>query len=80
MDGTSLLRVNSNIRGPVAPDGYGIAYQVNRNSMAFNVTCLKNNPEKNFELSAETMSYYLREAGDHMRDVWSSGMEIKARL
>lgn len=67
-------------RGPVVPDGYGIAYEVNQRTMAFNVTCLKENPEKNFELHAERMVHYLREAGDHMRDVWSAGMEIKARL
>jgi len=48
--------------------------------MSFNVTCLKENPEKNFDLNAERMVHYLREAGDHMRDVWSAGMEIKARL
>lgn len=67
-------------RGPVTLDGYGIAYQVNRNSLSFNVTCRKDNPEKTFELNAERMSHYLREAGDHMRDVWSSAQEIKARL
>jgi carnitine O-acetyltransferase len=67
-------------RGPVVPDGYGIAYEVNQRTMSFNITCLKENPEKNFELNAERMSHYLREAGDHMRDVWSAGMETKARL
>jgi carnitine O-acetyltransferase len=70
----------ANDRGPVVPDGYGIAYQVNRNSLSFNVTCLKDNPMKNFELSAERMQHYLREAGDHMREVFSTGLEIKAKL
>jgi carnitine O-acetyltransferase len=70
----------ANGRGPVVPDGYGIAYQVNRNSLSFNVTCLKDNPMKNFELSAERMQHYLREAGDHMREVFSTGQEIKAKL
>lgn len=64
----------------MVPDGYGIAYQVNRNSLSFNVTCLKTNPVGNFELSAERMQHYLREAGDHMRDVFSEGQEIKAKL
>src|SRR5277367_1292336 len=58
-------------RGPVVNDGYGVAYQVNRNSLSFNITCRKDNPEKNFELSAERLSHYIREAGEHMRDVWS---------
>ena len=70
----------TNGRGPVVPDGYGIAYQVNRNSLSFNITCQKENPEKTFELSADRMSYYLQEAGDHMRDVWSAAQDIKARL
>jgi hypothetical protein len=80
MDGTLSHKKLLTSRGPVTLDGYGIAYQVNRNSLSFNVTCRKNNPESNFELSAERMSHYLREAGDHMRDVWSSGQDIKARL
>jgi hypothetical protein len=81
MDGIiSLERHGLIVRGPVVNDGYGIAYQVNRNSLSFNITCRKDNPEKNFELSAERLSHYIREAGDHMKDVWSSGSEIKARL
>jgi hypothetical protein len=68
------------IRGPVVPDGYGIAYQVNRNSLSFNVTCLKDNPVGNFPLSADRMQYFLREAGDHMKEVFSAGQEIKAKL
>ena len=69
-----------NVRGPVVSDGYGVAYQVNRNSLYFNITCRRENPEKKFPLSAERLSHYIREAGDHMRDVWSSAMEIKAKL
>jgi carnitine O-acetyltransferase len=79
MDGISLL-LPANGRGPVVPDGYGIAYQVNKNSLSFNITCLKDNPVKNFELNAERMQHYLREAGDHMREVFSTGQEIKAKL
>jgi carnitine O-acetyltransferase len=67
-------------RGPVVPDGYGVAYQVNQNELYFNVTCRKVNPEQNFELNADRLAHYLREAGDHMRDVWSTAPEIKARL
>jgi hypothetical protein len=62
------------------PDGYGIAYQVNKHSLSFNITCQKDNPEGNFELSAERMQHYLREAGDHMKEVFSTGHEIKAKL
>ena len=80
-DGTCPPKIMCLIcRGPVVNDGYGIAYQVNRNSLSFNITCRKDNPEKNVELSAERLSHYIREAGDHMKDVWSSGTEIKARL
>jgi hypothetical protein len=67
-------------RGPVVNDGYGVAYQVNRDSLYFNVRCRYDNPEKNFPLRAERLCHYLREAGDHMKDVWSSAMEIKAKL
>jgi carnitine O-acetyltransferase len=70
----------TNGRGPVVPDGYGIAYQVNKHCVDFNITCLKDNPEGNFELSAERMQHYLREAGDHMADVFGSELEVKAKL
>ena len=70
----------TNPRGPVVLDGYGIAYQVNPNSLSFNITCLKDNPEGNFELSADRMLHYLREAGDHMGEVFGSAQEVKAKL
>jgi len=76
----SILSLQLTERGPVVPDGYGIAYQVNKHSLSFNVTCLRDNPEGNFELNAERMQYYLREAGDHMKEVFSTGQEIKAKL
>jgi len=80
MDGISSPQIRLISRGPVVPDGYGIAYQVNRHSLSFNVTCLKENPEKTFELNAAKMQYYLREAGDHMADVWSAQEPLKAKL
>ena len=75
-----MWRIGLIARGPVTPEGYGIAYQVNRNSLSFNVTCLKDNPSKTFELNAAKMQYYLREAGDHMADVWSAQEPLKAKL
>ncbi|KAK9458328.1 acyltransferase ChoActase/COT/CPT [Dipodascopsis uninucleata] len=56
----------------VIDDGFGIAYMINNNSLNFNVVSKK--------LGSSKLAYYLREAADDMADVFSTELDIKAKL
>lgn len=56
----------------VVPDGWGVAYMINENSIQFNIV------SKN--LGAERMAFYLNEAAGDIRDIMLPTLESKAKL
>lgn len=59
--------------GEVIPEGFGIAYMINNNSINFNVVSR--------HLGCDKMQHYLREAADEMREVLETELEApKAKL
>lgn len=59
--------------GEVVPEGFGIAYMINNNSINFNVVSQ--------HLGCDKMQHYLREAADEMREVLETELSApKAKL
>ncbi|BFZ57216.1 Carnitine O-acetyltransferase mitochondrial [Savitreella phatthalungensis] len=59
--------------GEVVPEGWGIAYMINEDSLNFNIVSRN--------LGCDKMQHYLREAADDMRDVLSTELAApKAKL
>ncbi|GBC01211.1 hypothetical protein RclHR1_00410038 [Rhizophagus clarus] len=62
--------------GEVVPDGYGIAYMINNDSLNFNIVSLR--------LKNDTMWHYLKESATEMRQVFEYAQakagQIKAKL
>ncbi|KAF2860508.1 carnitine O-acetyltransferase [Piedraia hortae CBS 480.64] len=56
----------------VVPDGWGIAYMINENSVQFNIVSRN--------LGAERMAFYLNEAAGDIRDLMSPTIQIQAKL
>lgn len=53
--------------GEVVPDGWGIAYMINNNSINFNIVSR--------HLGCDKMQHYLREAADELREVLETELE-----
>jgi len=58
--------------GEVVPDGYGIAYMINEDSINFNVVSK--------HLDNHRMHFYLKDAADEMRVMFQTEMLEKAKL
>ena len=62
--------------GPVIEDGYGTAYQILKDNLCVNITCRKQNPDKNVPLSASKLHYYIQEAADDMKALFMSESKL----
>ncbi|QPG73183.1 hypothetical protein FOA43_000489 [Brettanomyces nanus] len=61
---------------PVVPEGFGLAYMINKDWCHVNITVFKNNP---LGLRADVMAYYLTESMNELKEVLSRE-PIKAKL
>ncbi|VEU21086.1 DEKNAAC101987 [Brettanomyces naardenensis] len=61
---------------PVVPEGFGLAYMINKDWCHVNITVFKNNP---LGLRADVMAFYLTQAMNELKDVLSKE-EIKSKL
>lgn len=61
---------------PVVPEGFGLAYMINRHWLHINITAFKNNP---LGLNPDYMAFYLTQLALELKDVLSKST-IKAKL